>query len=467
MDATRATFGMRNFGGLDLGDKRRTYCLVRCADLMSRHPGGTLPDKLNRPADLRAFYRLMDRPEVTHAALIRRHAEHTRECLAAAGAAVVLVLHDATELDYTKKTTVSRQMSQIGRGTNRGYICHNSLAVRADGGAVLGLTSQILHRRARVPEKETVKQKRLRRDRESRLWVEGARASGPAPAGVLCVDVSDSLSDTFEYMAHEATAGRHFVLRQRENRRLQEPVAGHRYLEEAVRALPPAGRRTVRVLASPGRSARTTTCQVAFTPLRLAVPEKHHGEYAKEPLDLWAVRVWEAEPPAGEEPLEWILLSNVPVEREADAQERVGWYEKRSIVEEYHKGLKTGCRIESLQFDTVDRLEPAIAVLSVVTTTLLQLRDAARAPGADRRAATEVIGADYVAVLANHYGSRLGANPSVLQFYMHVARLGGHQNRKADGFPGWLTLWRGWEKLQAMLDGYHAHRKQLDQCGRN
>jgi hypothetical protein len=410
----------------------------------------------------------MNRPEVTHEVLLHSHAEHTRDWIAAPGTGVVLILHDATELDYTKKTTVSAQLSQIGQGTQRGYICHNSLAVRADTGAVLGLTSQILHQRAIVPKKETVKQKRERKIRESRLWVKGAEASGAAATGVQCVDVSDSLSDTFEYLAYEVTNGRHFVLRQREQRRLQEPVAGHAYLEAAVRALPSMGQRQIRVLASPGRSARKTTVEIAFTPIRLAPPGKRHGSYTREPLDLWAVRVWEPNTPAHEEPLEWILLTNVPVHHAADAQERVDWYEKRPIIEEYHKGMKTGCSIESMQFAKIDRLEPAIAVLSVVAVTLLQLRDAARAPDADQRLATEVIGADYVEVLVNHYGNRLGRKPTILKFYMHVARLGGHQNRKADGFPGWITLWRGWTRLQAMVDGYHAaHRKSLDKCGTN
>jgi hypothetical protein len=467
MDTQKATFGMRNFAGVDLGDRRRTDCLVRLVDVMCRHPGGTLPHKLNRPADLRAFYRLMNRPETTHAVVIGQHAAATRAALAAAGAAVVLLLHDATELDYTAKTTVSHHLSQIGPGTQRGYICHNSLAVRADTGAVLGLTSQILHQRAYVPDNETLKQKRERANRESRLWVEGARASGPAPAGVRCVDVSDSLSDTFEYMASEVACGRSFVLRQREDRRLETPLAQPHYLEAAVRALPSVGQRPLRVQGSSGRKGRDTTVQVAFTPLRLRVPGKQHGDYAQEPLALWAVRVWEPQPPKGEEPLEWILLTNVPVESLAEAHERLDWYERRPLIEEYHKGMKTGCRIESMQFDKIQRLEPAIAVLSVVTTTLLQLRDAARAPDADQRLATHVISADYVEVLVAHYGNRLGPRPTIRQFYMHVARLGGHQNRKVDGFPGWITLWRGWERLQAMVDGYHAHRKSKVQCGTN
>jgi hypothetical protein len=69
--------------------------------------------------------------------------------------------------------------------------------------------------------------------------------------------------------------------------------------------------------------------------------------------------------------------------------------------------------------------------------------------------------------LANHYGPRVGPNPSVLTFYRHVARLGGHQNRKCDGFPGWITLWRGWMKLQLMVDGYRAaRRKYRPRCGK-
>ena len=321
----------------------------------------------------------MQRPEVTHALLIGSHADCTRARIAEQNTDV-LIMHDATELDFTSKTTVSAHLSQIGMGTRRGYICHNSLAVRADTGAVLGLTSQILHHRASVPEKETPKQRRERADRESRLWVQGAQASGPAPGGVRCVDVSDSLSDTFEYMAFEIANGRNFVLRQREDRRLQTPLAGQHYLKAAAQALPAQGERSLRVLASPGRSARRTTVKIAFAPVRLAPPGERHGDYVARPLDIWLVRVWEPVPPAGEEPLEWILLTNVPVECEADAQQRIAWYEQRPIIEEYHKGKKTGCRIESMQFDALDRLEPAIAVLSVVTTTLLQLRDAARAP---------------------------------------------------------------------------------------
>jgi hypothetical protein len=456
LDASAASFGQRNFGHIDLGDTRRSRRLVQLVDRMCRHPGGTLPDKLNRPADLLAFYRLMRRRETTHDVILASHADYTRQQIAACTDTVVLILHDATELDYTTRSTVSAQLSQIGEGSHRGFICHNSLAVRADSGAVLGLTSQILHLRAFVAKDEKPKAKRERLDRESRLWVRGAQQSGPAPAGVLCVDVSDSLSDTFEYMACEVTSGRHFVLRAKEDRGLDEAEAGPAYLFEAIRSQPAVAERPLVVQPTSGRSGRTTTVQIAFVPVRLAVPGKRLGDYPRQALDLWAVRVWEEDTPAGEAPLEWILLTNVAVATAADAEQRVDWYERRPIVEEYHKGMKTGCRIESFEFDTRDRLEPAIAVVAVVSTTLLQLRDAARAADAEQRPASTILDRIYIEVLRRHYGSRLKAEPSVRQFYLHVARLGGHQNRKCDGLPGWLTLWRGWTKLNAMVDGYHA-----------
>jgi hypothetical protein len=430
---------------------------------MCRHPGGTLPDKFSRPADLRGFYRLMNREEVTHELLMQAHTNDTRARIAACATDVVLVLHDATELDYTTRQSLEDQLGQVGQGSRRGYICHNSLAVgltRDEANEVvpetLGLLSQILHHRPRVAKDETRTQARERVSRESRLWVRGVQASGPMPTDVLCVDVSDSLSDTFEYMAYEVTHHRHFVLRAKENRRLVQRVGKCRYLLDAVRTLQPAGRCTLRVQASPGRSARTTQVQIAFTPVRLAPPAKKTGEYDDEPLNLWAVRVWEPNTPKGEEPLEWILLTNCATTTLAEALQRIEWYELRWIIEEYHKGMKTGCGIETLQFEKIHRLEPAIAVISAVATTLLRLRDAARAPDADRRPARDVVDRTYVEALASCYPGRLKGQPTVLAFYMHVARLGGHQNRKGDGFPGWLTLWRGWTKLESIVIGFNA-----------
>ena len=461
------TFGQQHFGGLDLGDARRERRLPELVDAMHKHPGGTLPDKLSEPRELRAFYRMMNAEDVTHQAVLSGHYRVTREAIAEAAGATVLILQDATEWDYTSRTTLIDDLGQIGQGTSRGDICHNSLAVRADTKATLGLTSQILHHRADVPKNETAKECRERANRESRLWVKGATQSGPLPPVGLVVDVSDSLSDTFEYMAYEIEAGRQFVLRSKENRKLVEPINGEHSLHDAVRTKRSVLEWDHAVPAKPGRKARNAHLKMSFTTVTLNLPVKRAGEYANEPLTLWAIRVWEPNPPAGEEALEWILLTNVAVNTPEEARERVAWYECRFVIEEFHKGLKTGCGIELLQFTTIDGLEPVIGVLSVLTTTLLNLRDAARAPNADTRPASDVVSQEYIDVLVRHYSTRLGGFVSVKAFYLHVARLGGHQNRKCDGFPGWITLWRGWMKLESMALGYRlAKRKQQSTCGK-
>jgi hypothetical protein len=473
-DIASETFGQRNFAGVDLGDARRTKRLVALTDKMVSHPGGTLPNKLSHPPDLRAFYRLMDQDESTHERLMNSHTTSTRRAMAEAASAnpgsVFLIVHDATELDYTTLQSVANNLGQIGEGTHRGYICHNSLIIQAQPQMVLGLGSQILHHRANVPEGETDKQRREREDRESRLWVWGASQCGAAPPGSLCVDISDRLSDTFEYMAFEVSQKRHFVLRARENRKLATQLNGESYLFDAVRRQPAVTTRKMSVQASEHHKARTAKLSVSFVQVEIAEPGKRSGEYTTKSLVLWAVRVWEANPPRGAERLEWILLTNMPVTDKEAAEQKVEWYEHRPIVEEYHKCMKTGCGVETLQFTTIARLEPAIAVLSVLAITLLRLRDAARQPDADVRPATDVVGAEYVRVLQAYYPRRLRRTPTVKEFFMHVARLGGHQNRKCDGMPGWLTLWRGWMKLELILIGHQLKsrrdRKKRSKCGK-
>ena len=186
-----------------------------------------------------------------------------------------------------------------------------------------------------------------------------------------------------------------------------------------------------------------------------------HGD---DPLPLFVVLVTELDPPAGEKTIEWMLLTNEPVETFADAMRVTAWYEKRWIIEELHKAMKTGCRIEEMQFTTTARLEPAIALLSLVAVTLLNLRDAARQADAETRAATTLLSAEYVEVLSV-WRYRKSKDLSVHEFFLALARLGGHQNRKSDHRPGWLVLWRGWTKLQSMLNGYTT-AIQLGKCGK-
>jgi hypothetical protein len=461
---TDVDLGQAIFGHAQLGDQRRTKRLVKTFNLMQRHPGGTLPDKFSNPADLRALYRLCDTDEVTHAAIIGAAAQHTFTRIAECPGPV-LTVHDATELDFTSLASLSEHLGQIGTGSTRGYVCHNVLAISADTGEVLGVVDQILHCRDEVPENETLAELRERETRESLLWLRG---TAHLPADAKLIDVSDQGSDTFEFLEHQFHSGRRFVVRACKVRKVyagHKPVGPRHYLKQYARNLPERGRFTMDVQAQRGRKARKgAEFIVRGGPVLVCPPHAKHGNHGDDPLPLYLVQITEVNPPAGEKAIDWTLLTNEPVRRFEDAWRVSSWYERRWIVEEYHKAKKTGCRVEDMQFTTTARLQPAIALVSVVAVTLLNLRDASRLPDATTRRATTILAPDYVKVLSLWRYREIREDMTIHDFFYALARLGGHQNRKSDHRPGWLVLWRGWTKLQAMLDGYAAakHRK----CGK-
>lgn len=455
------SFGQQHFGGAALGHKARVKRLVETADRLVLHPGGTLPDKLAEPADLKGLYRLVEHPTVTHGSVLAPHVARTlqrmRDCQSA-----VLILHDDTVLDYSGLETLADDLGQIGNGHGRGYYCHNSLAVVAPTRQVLGLAAQSLHRRRKVPSDEKREQRRQRPDRESLLWKRGSQSIPVAPAGQLWVDVADRGADITEFLDYAERVGKKYLVRSQHNRRLALEDPGNPgetrrvKLHDWARSLPATDRRTLEVQAKPGSPARTARLGMAWAPVTLLPPRQPRGEERGVPLPGWVVRVAESDPPAGVEPLEWILLTNVPVRCAADAWQRVDWYRVRWVVEEYHKGQKTGCAIEALQFRHRDRLEPVIALLSVVALALLELRDLSRRPEAQSQRAAEVLPWAWVRLLSRWRHQEEQPDWTVHDFYYALARLGGHQNRRHDHPPGWLVLWRGWTKLQAMLEGAAA-----------
>jgi hypothetical protein len=472
----RNSFGVRNFGEADLGDDRRSQRLPKLVDEMVRHPGGTLPQKLPRPEDLEAFYRLCNAEDVTHATVMAPHRQQTLQFLQSSNQ-FVLAIHDATELDYTTHSSLKEDLGQIGNGNNRGYLTQNTLVIDPQNRMVIGLANQILHVRPRVVKGETQAQRRERDSRESLLWLTGTEG---LPARREVVDVCDRGADTFEFFEHEARSGRTFVIRSAYSRGIRvghEAGGTSTLLHSYARSLPEFGSCELAVtqkviVKKPKKTGKKKTAirtkrmarlSVAAAPVLLCAPSSKNGHHGNEPIAVWIVRIWESNPPPGEEALEWLLITNHPVETLADALLVKSWYEWRWTVEELHKAMKTGCGIESLCFHRADRLQPAIGILSILALTLLALRDAGRHPQAQSRLAREQIDEEYIEVLSlwRHRGSR--PDWTLYEFYMALARLGGHSGRKTSPLPGWLVLWRGWEKLQLMIDGARvaALRHQL------
>lgn len=457
MEGTVSRFAQDQFGSADLGDARSNRRLVRVAEQIVAHPNETFPQKFHDPADLQGFYRLMKQERVTHASVLAPHVATTLEQMRAT-LGVVLNLHDTTVLDYSGLTAIA-ELGQIGNGHGRGLYCHNCLAVVAATREVLGLAGQILHRRRKVPKGERRKDRQQNPQRESLLWKKLSRSIPAAPAERLWVDVADRGADITEFLDYEEQAGKKYVVRSQHNRWITQEKAGEIEkikLHDLARSLPEAGRREIEVQAKEGQPARTAQVSVSWQQMSIQPPRQPRGEERGVPLTSWVVRVWEATPPKGVEALEWILLTNVPVLTLADAFERIDWYGLRWIIEEYHKAQKSGCDIETMQFQYLDRLEPAIALMSVIAVMLLTLRDQSRAPDAKERPASDCVPVLWVRLLSAWRHRRVCLDWTVHDFFYALARLGGHQNRKHDHRPGWLVLWRGWMYLQSMLDGAAA-----------
>jgi hypothetical protein len=451
------TDAIEQMGQCDFGHKRRTTRLVDTATRISEHPDGSLPDKLHDPAAYRATLRLMNLPVVTHQAILQPHCQETLRRISATPR-TILNIHDTTELDYSG-LMAGEVMGQIGNGGGRGYECHNSLAVDAESGELLGLLYQQLHKRIDKPAGEGVAASRERESRESLLWVNAVNAIGDAPEGCHWIDVCDRGADTFEFLEYERKHNRHFVIRSKHSRALEvESEEGPHLLHDLLRSLEAQVGWKVKVSANKGQAARTAKVLCCWAEVTIKAPHVRRGKHGRKSLKVWALRVWEVEaPPEVNEPLEWLLLTDEAIADAGEARQRVGYYERRPRVEEFHKGQKTGMGIENLQLQSRAGIEPLIALLSVLAVALVNAREAARQPETAERPATEYFDPLLVFVLSL-WRYKEERRMTVREFILAVARLGGHQNRKCDGLPGWITLWRGMSKLHYMLEYELARR---------
>ena len=86
---------------------------------------------------------------------------------------------------------------------------------------------------------------------------------------------------------------------------------------------------------------------------------------------VWAVLAKEEQAPKGVKPLEWMLLSTLPVESFEQAIEKLQWYARRWTIEVLHRILKSGCRIEDRQLGQANRLEACLAIDLVVAWSII------------------------------------------------------------------------------------------------
>jgi Transposase DNA-binding/Transposase DDE domain len=438
----------RTFGSVQLHDMRRTRRAVQAATNLAENPLGSLPAQMHTWKETKALYRLLEEPDVTFAALMQPHVQQTRE--QATSSPVVLLVQDTTDIDLSHRHKISG-VGQIGNERGRGFFVQTVLAVRPQTREVLGCMAQEPFVRIPAPEGEHRHQRLKREERETDVWIRQVHAIGTPEPGSMWVHVGDRGADMFPFFQACRSTQTHFLVRAAQNRRVQESEEEISYSLTQARSWPSQASRVLELPARHGHQKRDAQLQLSFGQMTL-LPPRNEPRASKEPLTVWVIRVWEEQAPEGEEPLEWVLLTSVPTTTLEQAWERVDWYRHRWLVEDYHQCLKSGCRIEQRQLQTVDGLMRLLGLLSPLAVRLLQVRSCTRED--PERPAYEVIEPLMLAVLAEHAGGS-PLSMTVGTFWIEVARMGGYLARSHDGPPGWRTIWKGWLSLQTLLEGAH------------
>jgi len=464
------------FGGAELGDRRRTRRLVRVAAQLATDPHGTLPQTFSIWSELKAAYRLLDEPDVTGQAILAPHTSRVgRDCRRPGD---YLFVEDTTAMDYSSHPA-AKDLGPIGNGRQRGLYVHSTLAMRIDAWTatqepqvtIAGVAAQ--HCWVRTKRKATARETRsarLARARESQRWAAVVAQIGPPPEQTRYTFVADREADIFETIRRCQRGQWDFLIRANQARALADQdgsvfdaVAAASVVGQfriALRSRPKRARRDKKT-GKPKRIRKAHGPRVAELEVRICTVRLRAPRGSGEPATVHVVEAREINTPPGDDPIHWVLLTSWACGAEGDPIRVVKAYARRWLIEEYHKAFKTGTRIEDSQLATADRLLALLAILAVVSARLLN-RKLLATTRPDEMMAGEELGEIGLRILAATFGRPDGGwtNRTVLR---SIARLGGFLARKSDGEPGWITIWRGWQRLLLMVQGFTLAEEE--KCG--
>jgi len=383
-----AAWAVQEFGGAALGDARLSRRLVQSAAAQAAHPGRAFCGVAQGDrAAMKGYYRLIDHPDtaaVTPAAILRPHRAHTIRRMQ--GQRLVLCVHDGTTLDYSG---LARCEGLGVIGTNqtgaqsRGLHLHSTLVLTPEGLPLGVLRAACTAPRPRAPGDGRPTYAVPIEEKATCCWIQAQRdcvAVAAAMPQTRLVSVMDREADFFALFDEQRRHPRVALLVRAQYDRALAGEAGH--LFATVRQAPvqarvqvPLPRQSARPKrakqpARPKRAARTVTLAVRAQAVQLRPPPYHR---AKAPLALWVLHALEEHPPPGAARVEWVLLTTLPLAAPADAIQCLRWYCRRWRIEDWHRVVKSGCRVEALSHETAERLQRAIVIKAVIAWRIMLL----------------------------------------------------------------------------------------------
>jgi hypothetical protein len=444
------------FGAAELGDARLHKRLLALVRRLASAPHCSLPQALP-DAELKAAYRFFDNERVDPDGILGSHIAQTiarmREL------PVVLAAADTTEFNLTHLAATTG----LGHGSQahlRGFFMHSLLALAPEG-LPLGVAG--LKCWARDPAELGQRHRRRARaaaEKESAKWVQGLgqieQLAKHCP-GTQIVAVCDREADLYELFAEPRAPNVHWLVRAAWDRRVAHPQA---HLWAAMAAAPLLGSRALALPAREGAPTRLARLVLRAAAVRVRRPKSRRGAGLPAEVEVHALWAIETDPPAGAEPIEWLLLSSAPIADYDQACERLDWYARRWMIESWHRVLKSGCRIEARQFGSLERFVRATALFAVIAWRILYATMLARL---EPTLSCEVLfePAQWQALYCRTHASASPPQrpPTLAEAIGWVARLGGYLGRKRDRPPGPTVLWRGFLALHEITQMYLILRK--------
>ena len=380
------TWADKEFGGAPLGDARLSKRLVTIADAKADEPWRAFCGVAQGNwAAVKGYYRLIDTPEdsaVTMANILQPHRDRTVRRMQ--GQRTVLCVQDGSDLDYNG-LAACEGLGEIGTNQtgakSRGLHLHSTVAI-APNGLPLG----VLRAQCRAPEPKAPEDTRPAfsipiEEKKTFTWIEHHRDMVALAADMphtRLIDVCDREADFFELFDEQRrTPGVELLVRAKYNRNItEEPFK----LFEAVRQTPVQSRVRVHIprqsarpkrskqQARPKRPGRTTDMAVRTLRIQLR-PAHYHAD--KPPIDVWVIHALEEHPPPNTTAVEWFLLTTIDIPSPEAAEQCLRWYCLRWRIEDWHRVLKSGCRIEDLAHETAERLRRAIAINLVIAWRIM------------------------------------------------------------------------------------------------
>lgn len=419
--------------------------------------GESIPYACQDWASTKAAYRFFANERVEEGEILSGHFAATRDRFGRSEGPILLI-QDTTEFIYkrerprdvgfTKAINSGRDKSgRLRHHTLCGMLMHSSLAVTTDG-LPLGLSAVKFWTRKKFKGTAQLKKKinptRVPIEKkESVRWLDNLRQSIDLLGDPgRCIHVGDRESDIYELFCLTQELGTHFLVRTCVDRLAGD--GGHTIAvemeEQAVRGL-----HHVEIRNEKGDLIKVSL-ELRFKRIQVQPPIGKQKRYP--PLSLTVIHASERNAPKGRKPLEWKLMTDLPVRTRGEAIEKIDWYAMRWKIEVFHKVLKSGCKAEESKLRTAERLANLMAVFCILSWRVLWLtmlnRSAPEVPPETALTSNEICLLDH---LVSDTGNRR-CRPGTLSFYLtKLARLGGYLGRASDPPPGNVVIWRGLARL--------------------